>query len=145
MSIGFLDSGKSFGLDKLKLIVDNYDDLSLDWLIFDEGEMIVEASDKKGMMKPMPKKSFKTIPVKAVLSKKMIPHVVTVDSEGNENISLVRSKVAAGYATGFMEPEFISSLPDLNNSTFRMFEVNGNSMLPTLHSLILLLESLLKI
>lgn len=139
LSIGFLDSGKSFGLDKLKLIVDNYPDLSLDWLIFDKGEMIIDPLKELGKMELMPKKSFVSIP-KSNPNKKMVPQVVTVDSEGNENIPLVRSKVAAGYAAGFMEPEFISNLPTyrlpgLNNATFRMFEVNGNSMLPTLHPL----------
>lgn len=141
LSIGFLDSGKSFGLDKLKLIVDNYPDLNLDWMIFGEGEMLVDSSaEKKGEMKPMPKRGFKELIKTSAHKQRMVPQVVTVDSEGNENIPLVRSKVAAGYAAGFMEPEFISNLPTyrlpgLNNATYRMFEVTGNSMLPTLHSL----------
>lgn len=129
LSIGFLDSGKSYGLDKLKLIIDNYPDLSLDWLVYNEGEMIkIPDSSEKGSMSP------------SKVDLKMMPKVVTVDTEGNENIPLVRSKVAAGYVGGLTEPEFVGNLPayrlpGLNNATYRMFEVTGNSMLPTLHAL----------
>ena len=36
---GFLDSGKSLGADKLQTIIDNYPDLSLEWLVLGKGEM----------------------------------------------------------------------------------------------------------
>ena len=38
---GSLKSGKEFGADKIKLIRDNCHDLNMNWLLFDEGEMIV--------------------------------------------------------------------------------------------------------
>jgi len=41
VSNGFLASGKHVGSEKLKAIRDNYVDLNMDWLIYDEGEMIV--------------------------------------------------------------------------------------------------------
>lgn len=137
LSIGFLDSGKSFGLDKLKMIVDNYPDLSLNWMIFGEGEMIkIEGAEKSERESVALIKESNSDEVQ----NRMVPQVVTVDAEGNENIPLVRSRVAAGYVGGLSEPEFVSSLPayrlpGLNNATFRMFEVSGNSMLPTLHPL----------
>ncbi|MDJ0363601.1 helix-turn-helix domain-containing protein [Hymenobacter sp. H14-R3] len=67
--------------------------------------------------------------------------VTTVDSVGNDNISLVSTRVAAGYATGgFIEPEFMSNLPAFSlpdkayrNGTFRAFQVSGESMQPTLY------------
>lgn len=37
----FLDSGKSFGTDKLAIILDNYRDLNIKWLLFDEGNMLL--------------------------------------------------------------------------------------------------------
>lgn len=40
VSNGFLSSGKHIGSEKLKAIRDNYVDLNMGWLIFDEGEMI---------------------------------------------------------------------------------------------------------
>lgn len=38
-SVGFLDSGRSLGADKLRTIIDNYPDLSLEWLVLDKGDM----------------------------------------------------------------------------------------------------------
>ena len=40
LGIGFLDSGKSLGVDKLKIIINKYPNLSLRWLVLDEGEML---------------------------------------------------------------------------------------------------------
>ncbi len=64
-----------------------------------------------------------------------IPKVVTVDSGGNDNIIYVPVKARAGYLLGYGDAEFIETLPTfrlpgLNNSTFRMFEVEGPSMAP---------------
>lgn len=42
VSNGFLASGVHIGSDKLKDIRDNYMDLNMDWLIYDEGEMVLE-------------------------------------------------------------------------------------------------------
>jgi phage repressor protein C with HTH and peptisase S24 domain/DNA-binding XRE family transcriptional regulator len=67
--------------------------------------------------------------------------VTTVDSAGRDNISLVDTRVAAGYAHGgFFEPEFMRKLPAFSlpdsayrNGTFRAFQVSGDSMQPTLY------------
>ena len=40
LSIGFLDSGKSLGADKVKIIINKYPDLNIDWLVLDKGPMI---------------------------------------------------------------------------------------------------------
>ena len=37
LSMGFLDSGKSLGVDKLKTIIENFPDISLDWIVLDKG------------------------------------------------------------------------------------------------------------
>lgn len=39
-SVGFLDSGNSLGVDKLKKIIDNYHDLNLEWFFNDNSPMI---------------------------------------------------------------------------------------------------------
>ncbi|MBS7334226.1 MAG: helix-turn-helix domain-containing protein [Weeksellaceae bacterium] len=67
-----------------------------------------------------------------------MPQVVTVDKQGNDNVVLVPVKAHAGYLTGFGDPTYIKKLPTYNlpnikNGTFRMFQVNGHSMHPTLH------------
>ena len=42
VSNGFLTSGKHVGSEKLKAIRDTNEDLNMNWLIYDEGEMILE-------------------------------------------------------------------------------------------------------
>jgi len=49
-SNGFLDSGKSFGADKLAIILDNYQDLNVTWLLHDIGEMLL--SDSSAVNEP---------------------------------------------------------------------------------------------
>lgn len=42
VSNGFLGSGVHIGSDKLMSIRDNYSDLNMDWLIYNEGNMILK-------------------------------------------------------------------------------------------------------
>jgi transcriptional regulator with XRE-family HTH domain len=60
---------------------------------------------------------------------------VTVDKTNRENIEFVPVKAAAGYMTGYADPEFVAELPKFNlpmlaEGTYRAFEINGDSMLP---------------
>lgn len=61
---------------------------------------------------------------------------VTVDREDRENISMVGQKASAGYLNGFADPEYVETLPQFHlptlasNSTYRAFELSGDSMLP---------------
>ncbi len=60
---------------------------------------------------------------------------LTLDPKGNELISVVPQKAAAGYSSGYADSEFIEelpqmSLPDLERGSHRAFEVRGDSMLP---------------
>ncbi|MBB6127883.1 XRE family transcriptional regulator [Mucilaginibacter lappiensis] len=66
------------------------------------------------------------------------PKIITM-SQGKENILFVPVKAAAGYLNGYGDPEYIESLtayklPGFESGSFRMFEVNGHSMVPTLKS-----------
>lgn len=66
-----------------------------------------------------------------------IPKVVTVDSVGKDNVVLVPAKAAAGYLLGYGDAGFVQtlptfSLPNIQNGTFRMFQVSGHSMYPTI-------------
>jgi len=68
-----------------------------------------------------------------------MPKVVTIDSFGNNNIALVNVRARAGYLNGYGDAEFIEKLPSYNlpglgNKTLRAFELEGNSMNPTLHN-----------
>jgi phage repressor protein C with HTH and peptisase S24 domain len=69
----------------------------------------------------------------------LTPQFITVDSEGNENILFVSVRAAAGYLNGYQDREYIETLPSftlpqLKNGTFRAFEVDGDSMFPTLEN-----------
>lgn len=59
---------------------------------------------------------------------------IVVDKEGNELIPFVPVKAQAGYTKGFGDDIFLGtlqtfSIPNLRNGTYRMFEVDGDSML----------------
>lgn len=69
------------------------------------------------------------------------PKVVTVDQAGKDNIVLVSAKAAAGYPNNIGDaqwfetlPAFTIPLPEYRNATFRGFQVDGDSMTPTIQS-----------
>lgn len=67
-----------------------------------------------------------------------MPQVITIDTQGNENVVMVPVRARAGYLSGYSDPTFIEKLPayrlpGLSNGTYRLFEVDGLSMYPTLH------------
>ncbi|NOS92487.1 MAG: LexA family transcriptional regulator [Cyclobacteriaceae bacterium] len=67
-----------------------------------------------------------------------VPKVVTVDNTGRDNVAFVPVKARAGYLAGYGDPEFVEtlpaySLPGLNNGIYRMFELEGQSMVPSLY------------
>lgn len=67
-----------------------------------------------------------------------IPYFVTIDKTNKENIVMIPVSARAGYLSNFDDEEYISklpsySLPQIQNGTFRMFQVAGHSMVPTIH------------
>lgn len=69
------------------------------------------------------------------------PQVLTIDSKGEENILMINQKVSAGYADNMHDPEFVGSLPvftfpipNFRNATFRCFQIEGDSMEPSVKS-----------
>jgi DNA-binding XRE family transcriptional regulator len=71
------------------------------------------------------------------LGRAEMPKVVTIDTAGDENIVFVPVKARAGYLLGYGDPEYLEKLParsepEYRNGTYRMFEVQGVSMFPTL-------------
>ncbi len=74
------------------------------------------------------------------LTKELAPSVVTVENSGFENILMVSHKAAAGYAGNLNNQEFYEQLPafsfpipEYRNATYRCFQVEGQSMMPTIH------------
>jgi transcriptional regulator with XRE-family HTH domain len=132
------------------LIISSKFDISIDKLLtsdlsevrFEDGKLVFE-NDEKG--KDSGKDSGKVYQENDVLSvvskpqKGLIyPKVITVDTTGNENCLYVPVKARAGYLSGHSDPKFIETLPayrlpNVNNGTFRIFEVEGHSMFNTFH------------
>jgi len=61
---------------------------------------------------------------------------LTLDKSGRDNIEWVPVKAAAGYTSGFGDPEFIQDLPAFQvpfldqRKKYRAFTIEGDSMLP---------------
>ena len=67
---------------------------------------------------------------------KILP--IAVDKDEVERITLVPLRAAAGYLSRYQEAEYIQelptfNLPNFNDGTYRAFEVEGDSMKPTIH------------
>ncbi len=75
-----------------------------------------------------------------VLKPHTLPQAITVDTEGRENILLVPAKAAAGYGDNIGDAEYVSSLPsfgiplpEYRDSSYRGFEISGDSMTPLVY------------
>ena len=104
--------------------------LNPEWLLTGEGAMFKSESEDLQVNEESPAPYYTT---------GQMPKVISVSPEGDENIIMVPVPAQAGYLDGFGDPEFLESLasyrlPTLNNGTFRIFEVKGHSMFPTIHS-----------
>jgi len=61
---------------------------------------------------------------------------IATNEDDKENITMVGQKASAGYLNGFADPEYMEKLPQFHlpslsqQSTYRAFELAGDSMLP---------------
>ena len=106
----------------------NFFGISLDDLLSKNMEDMAKATEKDLMLRA-------AFPKPAIGVNNNIPKIITVDSNGNDNIVYVPVKARAGYLSGYGDAEFIETLPTfrlpgLSNATYRMFEVDGPSMAP---------------
>lgn len=67
------------------------------------------------------------------------PKVLTIDAIGDESILLVNQRAAAGYPNNIHDmgwyqtlPAFNIPLPEFRNASYRGFQVEGDSMLPSI-------------
>ena len=108
----------------LEKIANNFE-INFEWLLTGKGEML----RKEEAEKPI---------VKIVEGRDLVPKVVVVnDDEDEAFIPLVEYRAQAGYLTGYFDENYIKKLPMYNvpglyGGTFRMFQVKGLSMYPTL-------------
>lgn len=77
---------------------------------------------------------------KGVEKQVLVPQYITVDKQGVENILWVNVRASAGYVKGHADREYLETLPSFNlpqlrgKGTYRTFEVDGDSMFPTLEN-----------
>lgn len=117
-SLSQLEAGKNgISYEVFKALCERFD-VDPTWLMDGVGEMYrsANATKKTGSVMPL---------------------VVTVESDGDENIVLVNAKAAAGYLQHQQDPEYMASLPSFRlpgyyGKTYRAFEVQGSSMLPAI-------------
>lgn len=118
LSIGFLDSGKSLGADKVKIIINKYSDLNINWLILDEGPMI------------------KQQPQSNIIIKKEFP-LRTDRKIEVQDIPLYDTSATAGLLAIFNEanisPEDYLRIPNIPPVDGAIY-VRGESMTPLLKS-----------
>lgn len=117
----------SLSQENISKLLQVYSDLDARWLMTGDGKMLIrrESYEPSSTTLHESEQSY-------------TPKVVTVDGEGSENIVFVPVAARAGYLTGYGDPQYLRKLPvyrmpKLNNGTFRMFEVSGHSMYPTIH------------
>jgi SOS-response transcriptional repressor LexA len=119
------------GCDTLIELVNQWPDLSLDWLVMGHDKPTPYAdSDIAGL----PAAARPVVPTRGMDTGRIL--AVTVDRMGKENIVHVPARVQAGYTRSFDEPAYLQdltpyTLPFFSNGTLRSFEVEGNSMEPT--------------
>lgn len=127
---------KALSSDVLAKIITKYPEISSEWLLTGNGEML-KGEGAREVTKAPPIEII--APVK-VEGRSLMPKVVVVDEEDMENrVPLVPVYAQAGYLNGYGDPEYIKelpmySVPGMKNGTFRMFQVEGLSMYPTLQS-----------
>ena len=124
------------GGDVIAKILSSHPKLNAEWLLTGNGEML--KSEEALAVKPPRIEIIEPIKVEG---KSLMPKVIVLEEEDGEKerIPLVPVKAQAGYLRGYDDPKFIRKLPMYNlpgmrNGTFRMFQVEGLSMYPTLQS-----------
>lgn len=123
-------------VDILQDLSNKFEDLNLNWYITGLGNISIKSKNYLDLADRNDNNIFVREETKIYNA---TPSVVTVDSQNKDNIVLVPYKLKAGYLEGYNNPKFIKSLPSyrmpgLNNGIFRMFEIEGVSMFPTLVS-----------
>lgn len=135
LNIRWFISGKG----KMLISANNYADTRMPTYTFDIQKEGVNADTPTPKSTPNVKNRQKAAPPTAPPTPFFTPKYITVDKAGTENILFVPVRAAAGYLNGYQDREYIEnlpafSLPQLKNGTFRAFEIDGDSMSPTLEN-----------
>ena len=128
---------KALSSDVLAKIITKYPEISSEWLLTGHGEMLKSEGATEVIKTP---RVEVIAPIK-VEGRSLMPKVIVLKDEDveEERIPLVPVMAQAGYLQGYDDPQYIKELPMYNlpgmrNGTFRIFQVEGLSMYPTLQS-----------
>lgn len=124
---------KALSSDVLAKIITKYPDINPEWLLTGKGDMLKD----EGAIEVIKTPRVEIIEPIKVEGRSLMPKVVVVDDNDNDRIPLVSVKAQAGYLEGYDDSNYIEelptySVPDMRNGTYRMFQVSGFSMYPTL-------------
>lgn len=124
---------KALSSDVLAKIITKYPDINPEWLLTGKGDMLKD----EGAIEVIKTPRVEIIEPIKVEGRSLMPKVVVVDDRDNDRIPLVSIKAQAGYLKGYDDRNYIEelptySVPDMRNGTYRMFQVSGFSMYPTL-------------
>jgi transcriptional regulator len=124
---------KALSSDVLAKIITKYPDINPEWLLTGNGDMLKSEIATEVINTPR----VEIIEPIKVEGRSLMPKVVVVDDRDNDRIPLVSIKAQAGYLEGYDDSNYIEelptySVPDMRNGTYRMFQVSGFSMYPTL-------------
>ena len=124
--------------EMLSDIAARYPEVSMEWLVRGKGKLLTtEKAVMEVTVKNEPREG-ESVKLSRLAGRNLRVLAVTVDKMGNDNIVMVPVKLQAGYRNHFFEPTFIEelnsfTLPNFTQGTFRAFEVEGDSMTPTIH------------
>lgn len=123
--------------DVIAKILSNHPKLNAEWLLTGNGEMLKSEGATEVIKTPR----VEIIEPIKVEGRSLMPKVIVLKDEDveEERIPLVPVMAQAGYLQGYDDPQYIKELPMYNlpgmrNGTFRIFQVEGLSMYPTLQS-----------
>lgn len=156
-----IKKGGSIGSDVLEKIFSVFEDLNPTWTTTGLEKMIKTgvlesntpatgiqfASQNTGYIAHTPDstkrtgvtKSAKTDPPTDPPTTLLAPRIISVNNDRDENILYVPVRAAAGYLNGHGDPDFMETLPAFNlpglkKKTYRAFQIDGDSMYPTLEN-----------
>jgi phage repressor protein C with HTH and peptisase S24 domain len=132
LSNGYLDKNANLSSKNIEKIISCYTNLSPEWLISGTGKMY---RDENVHLNVHP--NVHLIDKKDHLKENDLLNEAGEGYGRKGNILLVPVKARAGYLAGYGDPEYIEkleyySIPGCRHGNYRMFEIEGDSMYPSL-------------
>lgn len=132
LSNGYLDKNSNLSSKNIEKIISSYPKLSPEWLISGTGKMYREENVQVNVQP-----NVQPIDKKRPSQKNDLLNEAGEGYARRGSVLLVPVKARAGYLAGYGDPEYIERLtyyniPGCHHGSYRMFEVEGDSMYPSL-------------